>query len=205
MPCSPVNASFVGVWVRSAAIRPVPAHAQVGGEALDDVETWLGNDEDLTEQRLDEVFSRFEREQPVLSRRVGDALIRNGDEVAVALGYFLSLVVWLAFERSFGNALRRVSETAVLSVEEALDLDEQLRGADPAEAVDSDDVVAMEQPFAMQFIHQHIDAALDVHAGDVDVDAIHKVYRLVLVEVLALSYAVSLPQGVADNTTEIYA
>jgi hypothetical protein len=200
-----VGGSFVGVWVRSAAIRPVPFWAQLPHEAIAAVEEWLGDDEATTEERLGETFERFEQNQPALARRIGVALTRTQDEVALALGYFLSLVVWLAFDKSHGKRLARVSDTAVDSVDEALDLDEKLRGEDPAEAVDSDDVVAMEQPHLMHFIHEHIDAALDVHAGDVDVDAVHGVYRLMLVEVLALSYAIAAPKGSVGTSSEIHA
>jgi hypothetical protein len=195
----------VVVWVRSAAIRPVPIWAQLGSEAISAVEEWLGDDEATTEERLSETFERFEAGQPALARRVGIALARTQDEVALALGYFLSLAIWLAFDKALGNAVARVSDTAVESVEEALALDEKLRGDDPAEAVDSDDVVAMEQPHLMQFIHEHIDAALDVHSSDVDVDAVHDVYRLVLVQVLALSYAITPPSGAVAKTSEIHA
>jgi hypothetical protein len=193
------------VWVRSAAIRPVPAFAQLTAAAIEESESWLGGEDDVTEQRLSEAFERFETEQPVLARHVGNALTRSGDDIAVALGYFMTLVIWLAFDSTFSSDLRRVSETDLTGVEEALDLDEQLRGSDPAEAVDSDDVVAMEQPHIMSFVHQHIDVALDVHAGDIDVDAIHRVYRVILVELLVLSYSVRLPEDVVTLTSEIYA
>jgi hypothetical protein len=179
--------------------------AQLTAGAMDEAERWLGADEEVTEERLGEAFERFEREQPVLARHVGNELTRSGDEIALALGYFLTLVIWLAFDNTFAGGLRRVSETDIGGVQEALDLDEKLRGMDPAEAVDSDDVIAMEQPHVMDFVHQHIDVALEVHAGDVDVDAVHRVYRAILVELLVLSYSVHLPEGVVSLTSEIYA
>ena len=172
---------------------------------LGEVETWIGRDERLTELRLNEVFERFENEQPVLAEHMGETLGRIRDDMALALGYFLTLVVWLSFDRAFGARLRCLDDTSLDSVEEALSLDEQLRGADPAEAVDSDDVVAMEQPHLLQFVNEHIDAALDVSDAQVDVDAVHRVYRLVLVEILALSYAVAPPAGDVVSSNEIHA
>jgi hypothetical protein len=174
-------------------------------EALSDAEEWLGGDEDVTEERLNEVFERFEKSQGVLAERVGAQLAGAHDDVALALGYYLSLVIWLAFDRRFGGQVRRITHTDVTSVEEALALDEELRGADPAEAVDSDDVIAMEQPHVLSFVHEHIDAALDVHAHQVDVDAVHAVYRVILIEVLTLSYAVVPPEGVVSHSIEIHA
>ena len=194
-----------GVWVRSAAIRPVPVHAQLPVEALADVEAWLGDDERIAEARLSEVFERFETEQPLLADRVATLLARGRDEVSVALGYFLSLAIWRAFDMTFGSRMREVDAVALDSVEQALALDEQLRGADPAEAVDSDDVIAMEQPHVLSYVQEHLDAALDVHAAIIDVDAVHAMYRLVLVEILALSYAVAPPAGAERFTSEIHA
>jgi hypothetical protein len=193
------------VWVRSAAIRPVPAFAELTPAVLAEVEEWIGRDEEETEARLNEVFERFEAEQPMLAEHVGVALGRLRDDMALALGYFLTLVVWLSFDRAFGARLGRLDEISLRSVEEAFSLDEELRGADPAEAVESDDVVAMEQPHVLQFVNDHIDAALDVPDAPVDVDSVHRVYRLVLVEVLALSYAVAPPAGTSVSSSEIYA
>ena len=193
------------MWVRSAAIRPVPGFAQLSSDALENVEQWLGEDELLTEERLSDVFERFEREQPVLAERIGTQLARTRDEVALALGYFLTLAIWLAFSNSHGARLRLVDDLALASVEEALALDEKIRGEDPYEAVDSDDVVGMEQPFLLRFIHDHIDAALDVHAGETDVEAVHAIYRLLIVELLALSYAVAPRDSSPHLSAEICA
>jgi hypothetical protein len=54
-------------------------------------------------------------------------------------------------------------------------------------------------------VHEHIDATLDAHAEDIDVDDVHVVYRTVLVEVLALSYAVRRPDGYPVAKTELLA
>jgi hypothetical protein len=105
----------------------------------------------------------------------------------------------------FGDAVEVVDATALASVDESLKLDEQIRLSDPAEAVDSDDVVAMEQPHVLAFVHEHVDAALEANASEVDVDDVHAIYRLVLVEVLALSYAVRPPVNVVLPSAEFTA
>ena len=127
------------------------------------------------------------------------------DETALALGYFLTLAIWLGFDAAFGAEMAEVTETALCGVEESLKLDEQIRLSDPAEAVDSDDVVAMEQPDILAFVHEHLDAALEANAGEVDVADVHSIYRVVLVEVLALSYAVKAPANWAMPTVEFTA
>lgn len=186
------------MWVRSAAIRPVPAHAVLSREALEGVEEWLGDDEITTEARLTEIFERLEERQPALAERLGTAFSRCRDEVAEALGYFLGLTMFRAFEEVFGERLGTATPEVLAGAEEALTLDEELRGGDPAEAVDSDDVVAMEQPHVVTYIHEHIDTALELHADSVDVDAVHAMYRVLLVELLALSYAVDAPVGTLE-------
>lgn len=127
------------------------------------------------------------------------------DETALALGYFLTLAIWLAFDTVFGSELDQITETALAGVEESLNLDEQIRLSDPAEAVDSDDVVAMEQPDILAFVNEHIDAALEANATEVDVDDVHAIYRLVLIEILALSYAVRAPSNWVMPATEFTA
>lgn len=193
------------MWVRSAAIRPVPLYAQLSESALSRVEDHLSGDEETTERRLNEMFEAFEQEQPELSDHIGVVLSRSYDELAVALGYFLCLAVWQAFRAEFLGKLRAIDTTAIRSVEEALALDEQLRGEDPLEALDSDDVIAMEQPHVLSFVHEHIDAALEVHATSVDVDDVHTIYKLLLVEVLALSYAVAPPATDVAIMSEMHA
>ena len=193
------------MWVRRAAIRPVPAFAQVPLRALATVEEELGDDDEQTRTHLEEAFARFDRTQPALADRISKALNGPLDETALALGYFLTLAIWLAFDRVFRSDLGEVTETALRSVEEALQLDEQIRLSDPAEAVDSDDVVAMEQPDVLSFVHEHLDAALEANADEVDVDDVHAIYHVVLIEVLALSYAVRAPDNWAMPVPEFSA
>ncbi|HVU02649.1 MAG TPA: hypothetical protein VHE30_12895 [Polyangiaceae bacterium] len=193
------------VWVRGTAIRPVPSYAKVAEGALDGVRENLSDDDDAVRTQLDEAFDRFEREQPALAAHVGDVLGRPLDETALALGYFLTLVVWMAFERAHGGHVEAVTAESIVATSELLDLDEQLRRKDPAEAIDTDDVIAMEQPALLDFVHEHLDATLEAHADDVDVDDVHTVYRLVLVEILALSYAVQKPVGYPVAKTEMLA
>jgi hypothetical protein len=177
----------------------------VPARALSEVEESLAEDNDEARERLDEAFTRFEQTQPALAERIAQALSGPIDETALALGYFLTLAIWLAFDTVFGAELDEVTPTALAGVEEALQLDEQIRLSDPAEAVDSDDVVAMEQPDVLSFVNEHIDAALEANANDVDVDDVHSIYRVVLIEVLALSYAVRPPANWVMPATEFTA
>ena len=98
-----------------------------------------------------------------------------------------------------------ITDAQIRATGELLSLDEELRRTDPAESLDTDDVVAMEQPHILSFVHEHIDATLEAHAEQIDVDDVHSVYRVVLVEILALSYAVRRPEGYPVAKTELLA
>jgi hypothetical protein len=186
------------MWVRRAAIRPVPMFAKVPEQVLTRLEDDLSADLDDsggTGALLDEALERFEREQPVLADHMADRVGQHKQEPALGFGYFLMLAVYLAFERAFPGDLETITEVALGSVEEALSLDEEIRMADPAEVVESDDVVAMEQPHLLKYVQEHVDAALETHANEVDVEDVHAIYRAVLVQILALSYSVRPPDA----------
>lgn len=204
-PGGAIRATAYAVWVRGTAIRPVPAYARVPETCLDAVRQSLAEDDDQARARLDEAFERFETQQPTLASFIGEALSEPLDDTALALGYFLALAVWLGFERAHGSDMDEVSLDGIRATEELLTLDEQLRRKDPAEALDTDDVIGMEQPQLLDFVHEHIDATLEAHAEEIDVDDVHRIYRLILIEVLALSYAVKQPAGYPVGKTEYLA
>jgi hypothetical protein len=199
------------VWVRGAAIRPVPAYARIGEDTLDALERELAHESDGAQRELDLAFRRFEDTQPSLADKMSDVLAKPIDETALALGYFLSIAIWLAFDRTFGERLSRVTDDSVHATEAAIALEEELRASHGHEPLELDDVVAMEQPGILAFVHEHVEAALDPgvdsdsaeDAGgsaeetgrrEVDVDDVHAVYREILVLALALSHAVT-PDG----------
>lgn len=196
------------MWVRRAAIRPVPSFAKIPENILDVLERDLSADlaeEGGASDLLDATLDQFEEQQPVLADHMADRIGRHNKEPALGFGYFLMLAVYLSFERAFPGDIEPVTELTLRSVEEALSLDEEIRIVDPAEVVESDDVIAMEQPHLLRYIQDHVDAALEAHANDVDVDDVHAIYRAVLVQILSLSYSVKPPRGAPADTTELSA
>jgi hypothetical protein len=186
------------MWVRGAAIRPVPPYAVVARDVLDSVETELAESGLGAKSELDDAFERFERTQPALAEAAADILARPLDETALALGYFLTIAVWLSFERAFGGRLAEVSLEERDAANAALDLEEQLRASHAHEPLELEDVMAIEQPGVLAFVHEHLEAALeptDESAREVDVDDVHVVYRNILVQTLALSHAVAGATG----------
>lgn len=195
------------MWVRGAAIRPVPPHAVVDRDVLDRVEEELA--ESGMEQRsdLDDAFGRFERTQPALAQAAAQVLSRPLDETALALGYFLTIAVWLAFERAFEKRLAEVGDEDLRAAETALTLEEELRATHSEEPLELEDVMAIEQPGVLAFVNEHVEAALEPTEGEsreVDVDDVHAVYRVVLVQTLALSHAVA-PQAGGARAREMLA
>ncbi|HEU4411278.1 MAG TPA: hypothetical protein VFS43_38860 [Polyangiaceae bacterium] len=190
------------MWVRRAAIRPVPSYAKVAAPDVERVEDSLSNDDPESEERLAQAMGRFEATQPALSLHVATALGRPLDETALALGYFLSIAVWMTFEASFGARLGEVHESDLEASSQALALDEELRRDAPDEAVDTDDVVAMEQPAMVEFVREHVEVALEAHADEVELDDVDSIYRLILLEIVSLSYAVRPPERFPANKAE---
>jgi hypothetical protein len=203
------------MWVRGAAIRPVPRYAVVEGATLEGIERELAENSDSTRGELDAAFARFESTQPQLADALSRVLAKPLDETALALGYFLTIAVWLSFERTFGKSrLREVSSDALDATEQAILLEEELRAAHGDEPLDLDDIVSIEQPFLLAFVHEHIDAALDPRRGErhasgesreVDVDDVHSVYRAVVLLTLCLSHAVLPVDGASRGTRELMA
>ena len=186
------------MWVRGAAIRPVPPYAVVDREVLDRIEDELAENGTSPKPDLDDAFSRFEQTQVALAQLAAVTLARPLDETALALGYFLTIAVWLGFERAFGARLCEVTDQELEAAQSALNLEEELRASHAHEPLDLDDVMAIEQPGILAFVNEHVEAALEPGDGEpreVDVDDVHAVYRCVLVLTLALSHAVSPATG----------
>jgi hypothetical protein len=190
------------MWVRGAAIRPVPPYAVVDREVLDRIEDELAENGLSPKSDLDDAFGRFEQTQAALAQSAAQVLARPLDETALALGYFLTIAVWLSFERAFGTRLGEVDAQALEAAQSALTLEEELRATHSNEPLELEDVMAIEQPGILSFVNEHVEAALEPADGssggearDVDVDDVHAVYRNVLVMTLALSHAVSPASG----------
>ena len=189
------------MWVRGAAIRPVPSYAVVDREFLDRIEEELAENGLSPKPDLDDAFGRFEQTQAALAQMAALTLARPLDETALALGYFLTIAVWLGFERAFGARLAEVTEQELEAAQSALSLAEELRATHAHEPLELEDVMAIEQPGILAFINEHVEAALEPGDGEsreareVDVDDVHAVYRSVLVMTLALSHAVAPASG----------
>jgi hypothetical protein len=210
-PAARPSATIATMWVKGAAIRPVPRYAVVGANALEQIEHELAEDSARAREELDEAFTRFESTQPHLADAICRLLSKPLDEPALALGYFLSISIWLAFERTFSETrLREVSPDALNATEEAIELEEQLRATKGNEPFNLEDVVSVEQPNVLAFVHGHVDAALDplgrsAREREVNVDDVQAVYRTIILLTLCLSHAVVPVDGASRGSVELMA
>ncbi len=177
----------------------MPPYARVPEQVLERVEESLTASEGVGIDLFSEKLALFEEAQPALSARVTSTLARPMGETPLALGYFLSLSVWMSFDLLFGARVRQVTEEEVQAAMEALQLDEELRQEAPDEALETDDVIAMEQPELVDYIREHIDVALEADPIGVEVEEVDVIYRMVLLLVVALSYAVDPPPAAPDG------
>ncbi|MCZ7683276.1 MAG: hypothetical protein M5U28_32550 [Sandaracinaceae bacterium] len=188
------------MFLRKAALRPVPRWAMVDDLAIDLLEEHLGEGEEGLQQALDAGYREMDRLQPHprgVARRPGV----EPQGRARAVGRLLPR----------GHGLHRVPRgvpdpprhgrrgVAQLAID-TLSADEELRANDPTEVLESDDVVAMGQPVLLGYVQHHFDEALAQADDDVDLEAFDVVYRAILVEVIALSHAVRSPGGEAHET-----
>ena len=144
---------------------------------------------------LTDGLERFGVRQDALARYLADTLAQPLDPPALALGRTLGVAVFMAFEASPGARLRRLDVDAVAAADAALSADEELRRTDPLDALDSEDIVAIEQPALVAFVNEQIGLTLERHAESIDVDDVAVVFRAILVEILALSWAALPPPG----------
>ncbi len=183
------------MWTHGAAIRPVPDYAKVAVSSFEAVRDTFSGDHSETEQMLGEAFEQLEESQPALARRAGQVLTEELGETALALGYFLVLAIWLAFEDGHGEDLGEVTQETVEATETLLQVEEEIREAAPLGAISIEATIAAEQPAVLAFVREQIGTALEIHAPDLRAENLANVFRLVMLEVLALSYSVQPPHG----------
>jgi hypothetical protein len=162
----------------------------------------LSGSDEQTRNLSRQGFERFAEEQPPLARYLLDRLQHSLDHAALELGHMLAVAIYLSFESAPGVRLLSSSEDAVAAADASLVADEELRQSDPMDALESEDIVAIEQPALVAFVNEHIGLTLEKHAGSIDVDHVAVVFRAMLVEILVLSHAVLPPPGQLVTQTE---
>lgn len=190
------------MWVRRSAIRAVPRYARLPESSIRSMEATFSAADGRAQELARASYERLTAQQPALTAYLARKLSASLDDTALALGHMLALAVYVGFESFAGSALRSLTPEAVEAADLALSADEELRRADPRDALDSEDIVAIDQPALVAFVNEHIERTLEQHADVVDVDDVDVVFRAILVEIVALSHAVAPPPGHAPLVQE---
>jgi hypothetical protein len=177
------------VLLHGSAIRPVPPFARVSQGVLEEIERELGQDGEQARSELDGAFARFERTQPHLAELIAGVLAAPLEEPPLALGYFLSIVVWLAFERSFGAALGLVGRETLEATRASIVVEAELHARTSREPFEVGSILVGTQPEVASFVREHVTVALA--AEGVDARGVRDVERAIVELTLALSSAVS--------------
>lgn len=184
-----------GVFLRRAALRPVPPWAVVDERSVGMVEEELDGDEDELQEALDSGYRDLDRLQPILASYLAEEVAMREDELAQSVGYFLVVTVFRAFQEAFPTRLGEVDDDGLTAALTALETDEELRASDPSEGLDSDDVIAMGQPTLIEFVQHHMHEALEQAGDEANLEELDRIYRAVLIEIIALTHAVASPLG----------
>lgn len=193
------------MWVRRSAIKPVPRFARVPASAVAAVRALLSGSSEQRRAFVRERLDRLNLAHGGLARYLQSRWQPALDAAALELGHLLAVAVYLAFEATPGLRLRAVTEDSVAAADASLAADEELRQSDTMDALDSEDIVAIEQPALVAFVNEHVGNTLEQHAGAIDVDHVAIVFRASLVAILALSHAVCAPPGHAAGENDALA
>jgi len=169
--------------IQPGALSPVPRWAAVPERAVAEALRRL-TAEQAMQARLDGTFRRLESEQPELAAFVAGELAELEQPQAQALGYFLFMLVYLAFTEAFGARLRTLEGEELEGALCQLLADGEVRGAACRFGSYSEDAIALGQPALMALVRGEVDEAAQQKT---EVDA---VMQTALVEIVALSSAV---------------
>src|SRR5262245_22952986 len=114
--------------IQPGALSPVPRWAAVPERAVAEALRRLTGDQAL-QPRLDGAFRRLELEQPELAAFLAGELAELEQAEAQALGYFLLMLVYLAFHEAFGRRLRELDADDVEGALARLLADGEVRSA----------------------------------------------------------------------------
>jgi len=170
------------MWVSPGALTPVPSHATIDETTVASVIKDLLRGDALRHE-LDATFRRLELRQPALAELIAGEVAEIESAPGQALGYFLFLTVYRAFEQRFGGRLGPVSHRQLDAALERLVTDSEVRES-CAPTTCSEDVLALGQPALMQLIDRELRKAENT-------EELMPAFEALLVELLVLSEAVS--------------
>ncbi|MCX7808152.1 MAG: hypothetical protein N2515_06060 [Deltaproteobacteria bacterium] len=187
------------MFFRKAAIRPIPRWAVVDEEAVLAVEAMLELSDEAFEQAMEQAYRQMEERQPTLTAWLVAQFTFHENELVQSVAFFLAVSVYMAFREAFPTRLQTIDAAQLELAIETFITDESIRQEDPIEVMETDDIIAVGQPAVVHFIQSHVDEAIGQAGENPPLDAFDHVYRSLLVEVVALSHAVSPPHGLPES------
>ena len=181
--------------IGAGALGRTPPWAVVPEDVVRALSEELREAGDEVRSLVDGGIERFDGAQPILSSYVSTCLEEIEHPTALALGHFLCVATFLAFDRAFEVRLSVVDDDALHAAREALVTESELQEREPHLRLSAAASVATLQPHVAAFIDQHMEAALEAQEEPVPEEALGAVFGTVLVVVVALSGAVTAPDG----------
>ncbi len=178
------------MFVQPVALLPMPEYARVAPPVLTSVLTRMLADPEALTAALDDGFRTMEQRQPELAEFMSAELSLVDGPRPQALAYFLSVLVYLAFEEAFGARLSTVCRVDITQTQDSLVTDGELRSGGAAGASYSEDAIAMGQPALIQLLRSEVDRAVEEAPEEVAWQRMDAIYETLLVELLALTHAV---------------
>lgn len=180
------------MFVEPVALQPTPAYARISASVLESVLVRLGGSVGFRERKraLRASFRELERQQPALADYVASEVSELEAARVQALGFYLAVLVFGAFQEAFGPRLARVELTDINRMLALLIADSELRACAALGKTYSEDAIALGQPALVSLLRVEVDRA--VHAAPEEAwEAIDPFYESLLVMVLALTQAVA--------------
>lgn len=178
------------MFVERVALSVVPGHARIAQATVDHVVSRLVRDPEGLPRALRTGFLEMEQRQPCLAAYVAHELSELQLPEIQAEAYFLSVLVFRAFEDAFGARLGRVELSDVNRTLARLVTDSELRAQHVRGATYSEDAIAVGQPALLCCMRGHIDRAVD-RRPELAWESLDQFYESVLVMVLVLTQAVT--------------
>jgi hypothetical protein len=178
--------------VQPVALSQVPAHAVVEQQTVTTILDRITRDITSLRRGLDSGFHDIERTHPELAEFLAAEIAELDSAAGQSLAYFLSVLVYLSFREAFGSRLASISSDDVKRLHEQLIADGTLRHSGISEGTYSEDHITIGQPALVRMVRREIDRASS--EDGIPWSALDPLFEALLVEVLLLSEAVTLPQ-----------
>jgi len=180
------------MFVERVALDAVPGYARIAQGPVDAVLSRLLRAEHGQVRTLRAAYLEMEQRQPRLAAYVAHELSELQLPEVQTAAYFLSVLVYRAFEEAFGARLSRIELPDINRALARLVADSELRAEHVRGKTYSEDAIAVGQPALLCCVRAQIDRAVQSQP-DLAWESLDLFYESLLVMVLVLTQAVAAP------------